>query len=179
MKRKKKQCIEYMNNKRYTVLDVKGNGHCLFRSIGQVLYYNLHGDILNDVDEMRFAINLRRFAISYVCSKNGNTRLQVDSNITFKKSLSEELKTTHSKVFKKYCKCQYTITSKDCKPQRLFTWGGFHEINALCVLLNTPIIVHKENKEKIVFCKSFKSKPLEILYVNNSHYKALLPMNVK
>ena len=170
---------DYELTTRFLVLDVKGNGHCLFRSIGQALHYRIHHVKLNQSDERKFAMNLRRLSISEVCSNGGTLPLDMDASSSYKGEIMKEMKTINEKEFKKYCECQYDILTPGCKPERLFTWGGFHEIHALSNILNTPIVVYirkdVNHYHKIMFCKKFKVEPLCILYVNNVHYQALLP----
>lgn len=167
-----------MNLKDFYIHDVKGNGNCLFRSLSQSLYYKFHNEVLNETDEYKFAINMRRLASSYVCSAGGIRPLNIHTNVSFKEELSKELK-NGEKTFEKYCKCQYNPYLKNCKPKNLFTWGGIHEINSLCKMFHVPVIVYVQQSsntyKKIHFCEYRKAKPLYILYVNNSHYKALLP----
>lgn len=162
--------------KKYRIVQVKGNGHCLFRSIAQVLHHELHGLLLNQKDEFKFALNLRRLAISEVCSHDGQLKLNVHAHNTYKKSITKEIQ---FKNFERYCDCQYDIMKESCKPERLFTWGGFHEINALAHLLHIPILVYVKKGENdydtILFCKKFERKPLRIIYVHNRHYNALVP----
>lgn len=170
--------------KKFSVLDVKGNGHCLFRSIAQTLSYKLHKLTLNNVDELKFALNIRRLSISEVCSHNGNLPVDIFLPETYKESISREMSKLTTVSFKRYCKCQYNIKLQNCHPPQLFTWGGMHEINAISNLLNTSIIVYirhnSKGYDKLHFCKHFtKCEPLTLLYIHKSHYQALLPFHTQ
>ena len=167
--------------KHFITFDVKGNGHCLFRSLAQSLHHNTHRIILQPKKEYEKATQLRRKSIRYICQNGGGkTFPEINMPLSFKNSIMTELNPPTDAEFAKYCKCQYDPDLQKCIPEKLFKWGGFNEIHALSnIMKKTIIILVRKNKtqyNRIRIGKNCNSKPLYIIYVNNSHYKALFPI---
>lgn len=171
-------------NRHFESLDVKGNGNCLFRAIAQSWNHSLFHHKLERTAEFALATVFRKIAINEECNKDGTKRMHNNNNLTYKMSIMNELP-KQSGIFRKYCKCQHNHkTNKgDCKPARIFKWGGFNELHALTKVLKRTIFVFSRidgsHYHGVLFGNNGNNdneQPLFIKYINNQHCKALFPL---
>lgn len=170
-------------NDKFEILNVKGDGNCLFRAVAQALNNVWNPKKLNRIEEEYYAHFLRFVALNEICHKNGNTKPYKNAQFTYKQSIENELYYEYgykkSDAFSKYCKCQRTGKG-DCYPTKAFTWGGFHEITALSNYLQRKIMVYtiSNNEYHKIPIRSYKTNSrmneLSILLVGDNHYKAML-----
>ena len=170
-------------NSKFTILNVKGDGNCLFRAIAQALNNVWNPNKLGKIEEEYYADFLRFAALNEICRKNGNTKPYKNAPFTYKQSIENELffeyGYTKNDAFSKYCSCQKRRKG-NCLPTKAFTWGGFHEITALSNYLQRKIVVYVVSNETYhkIPIKSYKTNSrmneLSILLVGDNHYKAIL-----
>ncbi len=169
--------ILYSNKKdpkmisKWNIIDVPGDGNCLFSSIAVSEYYNQYNTIpiYNDAIRNR-AKELRYSANDFLCP-NGSISSQEIDGLPIK-YIVEPL---GNESFNGYCK----------RMRNDYQWGTAAEILALSHQLKNMIHVYiidnqtSEIKQIASYGDSYKSKPIHLLYVNSIHYKSLCPQQIQ
>ena len=166
----------------FNVIEVAGDGHCLFRAIAVCLnHIHTKGALrMGKEHELNIAKKLRKIAASIICKNKGNNVVPGGSLRTYKMWIVDDLPdgfqekhgfndtTNEDIIFKKYC--------KELKDGTL--WGGQTEIKVLSDYLNVPIIVYdgiQNNTNGTLIGENYLNKErIHLRRKDGNHYDALI-----
>ena len=166
-----------LNNMRlnnFNVINVKNDGHCMFRAIAVGLQSSRNGPQLSSDEELKIARKLRKKVSKIICSNNGNDLVPHMDGMTYKEWVLTEInqssrgkKLSDDELFDRYC--------KNLKSSNL--WGGALEMTVISHELKVPIILFEEYEIilKIGMDEYSDRSRIYLQRVNNDHFKTLIP----
>ena len=176
-------------NANFETVNVKGDGHCLFRSIAICLDY-LKNDKIGEMSDSRQLIvtnKLRKIASNIICN-NGGDDVGIHMPISYKDLILNTLDDDFDKMYSiqigksdnKTNNERFRVYCKELRSGKL--WGGEAEIIALSSYLKVPITVYNELQTGHVDVPKnygrgigYDIERIFLYRVNNNHFKPLLP----
>lgn len=171
---------DLQNANNFKIINVNGDGHCLFRSIAVGLnHIKTNGAVpMSKTHELQVALKLRKIAANIICKDGGNKIVMNGDTQTYKQWVIGDLPNKfHNNYNLQKNVHQDVIFDTYCKQLKHGTlWGGQLEIQVLSEYLKIPMcVIDGETNGYYVFGDKYKSRePIFLMRINRNHYQALI-----